>query len=158
SCLAALSHDWRVAVWDLAMGRLRYVFAVPRGLFADNAALAFSPDGRLFAFSAGNEAKLWDLASGRELRSWPLAPGLVAHLASHPAGKLLLFRVETRGDSVHPDADHPPRLHPRVCRIRDLFSPSPERPLAEIDAFSRHVFEAVAPLGGAYFVVEGIRL
>jgi WD40 repeat protein len=97
--LAALSHGWQVAIWDVRTGRLQHILDVPKGVFADNAALAFSPDGRQFAFATGGEktgeAPLWDLSTGQKLRSWILPPSLQDTLAFHPSGKLLLYRVET---------------------------------------------------------------
>jgi serine/threonine protein kinase/WD40 repeat protein len=156
--LAALAHDWRVALWDHPTGRLLHVFDVPRGLTADNAALAFSADSTQFAFCAGQEAKLWDVGSGRELSNWHLPPGMVDHLGFHPSGKLLLFRMETRDGKVIPFDPSSPREHPRVLRIRDLLGPDPLRPFAEIDEFNEHVYLAAASLDGAYFVAEGTHL
>jgi WD40 repeat protein len=156
--IAALAHDWRVAVWDHDTGRLCHAFDVPRGRSADNAALAFSPDSRRFAFCAGQEAKLWDLESGEELRTWPLEPGMLDLLAFHPSGKLLLFRVETLGseESQFDGGGRGPGDRPRVCRIRDLLGPDPRATLAEIGEFNADVFEAAAPVDGGYFVTEGI--
>jgi serine/threonine protein kinase/WD40 repeat protein len=156
--LAALSHDWRVALWDHGAGRLLHVLEVPRGLTADNAALAFSADSTQFAFCAGQEAKLWDVGSGRELRTWHLPPGIVDHLGFHPSGKLLLFRMETRDGKVIPYDPSSPREHPRVLRIRDLLGADPLRPFAEIEEFNEHVYLAAASLDGAYFVAEGTHL
>src|SRR5207237_4796519 len=78
--LAALSHNWQVAIWETASGRLEYLFDVPRGVFADNAALAFSRDAQKFAFAAGQEAKLWDLAPGAGEKRWSIPPGLLVRL------------------------------------------------------------------------------
>jgi hypothetical protein len=47
------------------------------------------------------------------------------------------------------------RVHPRVCRIRDLLGPDPLRPLAEHRKFNRCVYEAVAVPGGRCFIVNG---
>ena len=55
----------------------------PTALFADNSGLAFSPDGRRFAFSAGRQAKLWDIETGKELGAWTLPEGLQDTLAFH---------------------------------------------------------------------------
>ena len=57
------------------------VLEVTPGFFVDNAALAFSPDGRRFAFSAGQEAALWDVATGELTKTWKLPPGLADRLA-----------------------------------------------------------------------------
>ncbi len=148
--LAALSHGWQLAIWDLATGHLRHVLEAHKGWTADNAALAISADGRRFAFATARDAKLWDLATGQELRSWPLPPGLGEVLAFHTSGKLLLFRVETPSGQWGED-------QPRVCRIRDLLGLAPSKPIAEITVFNRRVFKTVAPPDGAYFAVEGIQ-
>src|SRR5262249_5253527 len=120
--VAALSHNWKVAVWDWKAGRLLHVFEVPSGLFADNATLAFNADSTRMAFVSGTRATLWEVASGKVLDSWDLPWGLVERLAFHPDGKLLLLRTETR-DNEPPFGHVPWKVHPRVCRLRDLKSP-----------------------------------
>jgi WD40 repeat protein len=154
--LAALGHNWQVAVWELGSGRLRLLLDVPKGYTADNAALGFSADGRRFAFSTETAAKLWDLDTGKEIRAWSLPPGLQDTLAFHPSGKLLLFRYETRDMKRGPTNEAPPRDHPRVCRVRDLLGPEPTKAIAEISTFNWHVYEITAPDDGRYFVVFGL--
>ncbi len=39
--LAALSRDWRLAIWDVRTGRLDAILNAPKGYSADNAGLAF---------------------------------------------------------------------------------------------------------------------
>ena len=73
--LAALSQDWRLAIWDLPEGRLDAILNAPKGYSADNAAMAFSGDGRQFAACSGREAKLWDVESGKVLRSFVASAG-----------------------------------------------------------------------------------
>src|SRR5439155_1745158 len=51
--LGALSHDGRLGVWRRPGGELRHVLTVPRGVTAENAAFAFSPDGTRLAYTAG---------------------------------------------------------------------------------------------------------
>ena len=68
--VAALCDDWQVGIWDGPANRLLHVLEVTPGHFTDSAALAFSPDGRQFAFSAGHEASLWDVGTGELIRSW----------------------------------------------------------------------------------------
>ena len=98
--LAALSHDWRVGVWDLPAGRLVARLDMPPGWSAENAGLAFGRDGRRLAFAAGNEAGEWDLRTGRRLGRWRLPRGLCDQLAYHPDGGLFLFRKEFDGEPV----------------------------------------------------------
>jgi WD40 repeat protein len=154
--LAALTQDWKVAVWDRVNGRLRRVLDIPPGLTADNAALAFSPDGRRLAFAGGNAASLWDIATGKELRRWPLPPGLTDALAFDPTGaRLLSFRYETEGGKVPPYGTDPHR-HPRVCRIRDLLGVDALKPLAESRALDRHILSSRADPDGRRFYAHGL--
>jgi WD40 repeat protein len=136
--IAALSHDWQAAVWDLRSGRALRLFDVPSGLSADNAALALSDDGQRFAFCAGNHAKLWDLASGKELGSWDLPTGIADVMAFHPSGKLLLFRWEKR-----------------VYLVRDLLGAQPLQPFAQLHGFERQIFDAASSPDGRYIIAEG---
>jgi len=157
--IAALSHDWRIAIWDLGTRQLKHLLDPPRGLVADNAALAFSPDGRRFAAATGGKASgaatMWDLVSGRELKTWPLPPGLHDTLAFHPSGNLLSSRCETRDGRRGPYSDANPREYPRICRVRNLTGPDPTAPLAEFDEFNWAVDAIAAPQNGTYFVVVG---
>jgi serine/threonine protein kinase/WD40 repeat protein len=76
--LAALSHDSRVAVWDLQKEKLLHVFEAPKAAWVDNAALAFSSDSGQLAYSGSSDytgrAKVWDLATGKEAGSWSFPP------------------------------------------------------------------------------------
>jgi WD40 repeat protein len=155
--VAALTQNWQVALWNVESGQLLHVLEVPKGVFADNAALRFSADGGLFAFATGTRAKLWETASGKELDSWALPMGLVDRLAFDAAGRLLLFRVETR-DEKPPYGRGPEdwRKHPRVCRIRHLRQGEDARELARIDVFNRHVQTAGLSPDGRHLVVQGI--
>ena len=156
SKLAALAHNWEVGLWDLASGQLLRIIEVPQGLFADNAALAFSQDAKQFAFSTLGEAKLWEVNAGRELRAWKLPLGLVDCLAFHPSGHLLSFRMETPDPNVGPFSNAHPANYPRICKIRDLTDPNAIKPLAEISEFNWQVHCAVAAPDGGWFVVEGV--
>jgi WD40 repeat protein/tRNA A-37 threonylcarbamoyl transferase component Bud32 len=143
--LAALAHNWQVGLWDLGSGALLRVLDAPRGGVGNDAALAFDPDGRRLACSAGQEAKLWDAATGRELAAWRLPAGARDLLAFRPGGELVSARAETNGHGTAP-----------VCRVRNLLGPHPERPVASITEFDRHLLdEALTPDGGT-LVVEGI--
>jgi len=142
SRLAALSHDWQVAIWNMQTGFIERLLNVPKGNVADNAGMAFSRDGRRFAYSAGTEARLWNLQTGRE-QSWRLPPAVVESLVFDAAGKnLLLFRSEEK--------------HP-VCRVRNLFGARPEKPLWETDQFTGRVKSAELSADGLYLVVGGSR-
>jgi len=154
--LAALAHNWELGLWDLHSGFFLHLWEVPRGIFADNAALAFSPDGRQFAFSAGREAVAWDVASGREFRRWELYEGFVDQLAYAGPNRLLSLRAETQGGRLGPYSNAHPAQHPRVCRLRELPEQGPPRVIKEITDFNLHVFCGTAAPAGEYFVIEGL--
>ena len=154
--LAALGHNWEVAIWDLPNGFLRHVLTAPRGLVADNSALAFSPDGSRFAFSAGREARSWDVGSGAELNRWKLNEGFVDSLAYAGSDKLLSFRMETQDGKRGPFSDAPPRENPRVCRLRELPDKGTARLVKEISDFNWHAYCTATPSAGQYFLVDGL--
>ena len=142
--LAALSHNWEVGIWNLASNRLERVMEVPKGLVADNAALAFSRDDSQFAFATLTDACLWDVKSGRLLRSWHWPRGLVQQLCFDPAGRLLLFQWEQPWDR-----------QARMCRMRDLFSSDFEKLLCEFPAMKGAIYDAVLSPQGDLLAVVG---
>ena len=161
--IAALSIDWRAAIWDLPTGSLRRLFDVAPGITADNAGLAFSPDGRKFAVAAGNEARMWDLETGDSL-DWQLPTGLQDLLLFDETGKrLFLFRMETADSSRAPDSGSLSRRSPRVGRMRDLLAsenrdlrqPGQHNPMWQTDYFKARIFEVAATADGRYIVVGG---
>jgi WD40 repeat protein/tRNA A-37 threonylcarbamoyl transferase component Bud32 len=154
--VAALSNDWHVGIWDRADRRLLHVLEVIPGSHFDSAALAFSPDGRQFAFSAGRDASLWDVATGEPIKTWRLPEGLVERFAFPDPDRLLLFRVETETGEVGPFSNADRRKHPRVCRVRNLLRPEPLKPLAEIRDFNFHVFLSECSPDGKYYAIEGL--
>jgi WD40 repeat protein len=153
--VTALSSDWQLAVWDAATGHLRRVLRVPRGLTADNAGFAVSPDGEQIAFATSRYAALRDIASGRVEREWKLKPGLQEQLAFHQSGRLLLVHVEARSGSPFGQRDR--ETDPLVCRIYDLFAggdePAPIAP--DVTDFGRHVGALVFSPDGERFAVDG---
>ncbi len=153
--IAGLSQDWEVAIWDRASGQLRITLDVPQGQSADNSGLAFSPDGRRFAFSAGHQAKLWDLETRQELGAWTLPEGLVDSIAFPGANRLFLLRVETQDERAVPDSQHDPKEFPRVLRLRMLLGDRPTEPIQVITDFNWRVHDAAASPDGKYFVVDG---
>ncbi|MBI1918642.1 MAG: protein kinase [Planctomycetes bacterium] len=152
--VAALSHNWQVALWDSKANRLLHVLEVPQGLFADNADLCFSPDGGRFAFVTGRQAKLWEVQSGEELGSWDLPHGLADRLAFRSKDELVLFRIET-ASGLPPVGAVPWREHPRVCRIRHLTRPKQIKRLAEIKEFNKYISGAVISPDGSSIVAAG---
>ncbi len=156
--LAVLSSTWRVGIWDVADQRLLHILSVDPGFYVDNAALAFSRDGKLFAFSSGERATLWEVSTGKKKDGWELPPGLGDHLGFHPSGQLLLFRFETASSRIGPFQDNDPRKDPRVCRVRNLFGPTPLKPIRDdFKELNRHVYATAGSLDGSYFAADGIR-
>jgi WD40 repeat protein len=153
--LAALGHDWQVAIWDRRDGRLLHLLDAPVGSFATGAALAFSPEGRRLAVSAGRAATLWDADAGTKLRSWELPEGLDGSLTYAGEGRLLLARVETKDGRVGPFAGSDPREHPRVAVVRDLLGAG-EAPLAVIADANRYVHSLLLTPDGETCVLQGI--
>ncbi len=157
--VAALSNDWHVGVSDRATHRLIQVLEVTPGSFTDNAALAFSSDGRRLAYSAGREASLWDVATGEPIKTWRLAEGLSDRLAFAEANRLLLFRVETetgRGDQDRSGRSTRRNVSPR------LPGAGPARPLTPSGRSRRSgtatcmsFTSACSPDGKYYVVGEG---
>jgi serine/threonine protein kinase/WD40 repeat protein len=153
--VVALSDDWQVCVWDRSLGRLLHLFDAPRGSFADNAALAFDPDGRRLAYASGREAILWDIATGKALNVWRLPEGFQDNLAFR-ADQLLSIRVETPDERVRPYGTSP-KKYPRIVRARNLLGPNPSKPIWELNEFNWYVSHSAVSPDGRYFVAEGLR-
>jgi WD40 repeat protein/predicted Ser/Thr protein kinase len=154
--LAALADTWRVGVWDLETGRLLRLLKVAQGITADNAALAFSNNGRRLAFSAGREARLWDLNDGRLLARWSLPRGLIDRLAFDAAGNLGLYRMEYK-DDPGPGGDLDYRRHPRLYRARRLTAPDRTAELFTIERFNERIYTALLAPDGSALVLDGRR-
>jgi serine/threonine protein kinase/WD40 repeat protein len=146
--LAALGHHRTVAVWDLNQGQLRFLLPTFKSNANSDAGLAFSPDGRRFACSTEDGAKLWDAETGRELASWQLPRGGGDALAFHSSGALLLWREE-------PEENAAGAVRRRICRIRNLLGPAPSTPLAEITDLDGHLLDTLATPDGKLFLAEG---
>lgn len=138
--LAAVGIAWEVAVWDLQQQRLLSLLDGPRGVTADNCAIAFSPDGSQLAMVAGREARLWEASTGENKRSWRLPGGYVDSLAFPSEDGLYLLRTESTN---------------RV-RLRNLLSVAPLDPIQEFADFNVVTFDAARTVDGKFFVVEGI--
>ena len=154
--VAALAHDWQIGVWDVSSGFLRHVFMAPRGISADNGAIAISQDSSRLAFTSRNDARLWDLKTGQQIKTWKLADGLADAIAFDSKGRLLSCRMETLSGEPGAMWNIPSDEDPRVCRIRDLLAENENKPLAEIRDFSRIVRGIAAAPDGSCFVIDGI--
>ena len=156
SVVAANTLDWQVGIWDVKTAQLRHILEVPRGMFADNAAMAVSPDGTRFAFAAGNQVSLWNVESGEKISAWQLNEGLVDLLAFSGTNMLLSFREEMRSGGPGLFSGTRIEVDPRVYRIRDLLSTNPTEPIAEIADFPQYVFSAACSRDGSHVVVDGL--
>ncbi len=154
--VAALSKDWWAGVWDRDSGRLVRLCAVPRGLFHGNADLAFSPDARSLAVSAGNTATLWNLESGKFQRWNELPWGLTDAIAYPDAEHLMLMRTEVSDGSRPPTSG---RIQPSIpvcaCSATSWASDQPSR-LKTITDFNWNVEKIAASPDGTHFMVHGI--
>jgi hypothetical protein len=97
------------------------VFEAPKGVLADNAALAFSRDGRQLAFATSEAAVLWDLASGLPANRWALPAGLVQRLWFDGDSRLLHFQWDNWNN-----------VEARMCCLRDLFKSDYKQPYARL--------------------------
>ncbi len=154
--VAGLSATFEVAVWDRRTGKLLRLLDAPVGLFADNAGLAFSADGRRFALAAGERATLWDIETGAVLGMWRLPGGLADRLAFDGSDRLRLLRSETKSGRVPPVTAYHPKDHPRVLRLRRLTVPDRMEVVREIGDFNLHIYYADAAPDGSTFVYEGV--
>ncbi len=142
--LAALAQEWKVAFWNLGSKRLERVIEVPKGRYADNAALEFSPDDKQFAFSTWTDTRLWNLQTGHLERSWKLPKGLVQKLCFYPDGRLLQFQ-----------RDWPGNWDEGACCVRELTATNYEKPLRTLASPKRRVWDASFSLQGDYLVIIG---
>jgi len=95
-----LSDDPHLAVWELASGRLLFLFEIPDGQsYADNAGACFDASGNRLAFATGTNACLYDLKTGRVTNAWHLATGWSDQLQFDARGRLLLLRRERARES-----------------------------------------------------------
>jgi WD40 repeat protein len=150
--LAALTSNGVIALWDRDKGRLHRLLTAPRG-YADQTALAFSPNGRRLACAAEREAILWEVSSGQKCVHWPLPPGSRNLLAFPSSNALLLFREEEeKGGEIGRTLSRP-----GLCRVRNLLGSAPAQPLFSITEFNSHLLDAALTADGASLLLEGTR-
>jgi WD40 repeat protein len=152
--VAALAHDWRIACWDLDRGKLLSVLDGPIGISADNAALAFSPDGRQIALSAGRLVQLRDVETGRVIDRWEIPPGLRDGLRFPAPDRLLSYRLETIDGQTMPSRLRSDQ-HPLVFLMRNLLGAGRTSPIRSFYEFNRRVDASFASLDGRLMILEG---
>ena len=165
--LAALSHDWRIAVWDATTTRLLGVYAAPKGWTTDNAAIAFNADSTELVYASYTDAAAWEIASGKQVGAWILPPGMTNELAfDADSNGFVLFRSEARGEVDLRTAAGRDRVnHPRLLRayrltsmgVRDLIFESDEIPWA-IDSTALATDGRVAIASGQASELQSNRL
>lgn len=156
--LAALSQTWQLAVWDLASGRLELVADAPTSLFADHAALAFSPDEKMITCIAESQAVTWDIQNKRETDVWAMNPGLINRSAVDADGVVLVSRVETEDGRTAPYSNARPEAHPRRCRIWKLLPGGKRELVSQITDFPRHIEGLFLSPEGRHIVIQGLNL
>jgi WD40-like Beta Propeller Repeat len=156
SRLAALTQAWQVGIWDRRDGRLLRLLDVPPARVTDNAGMAFSADGRQFAFSAGRKARLWDLDTGTPIGTWNLPGGLVDQVHFREPGRIWLGRCETKGGRGGPFDRYPSEDYPRAFVIRELSGRGAARLLATIEDFNIRIYCGALSADGTSLALEGI--
>ncbi len=153
SLIAGLTMTWQIGVWK-SDGTLLHVFEAPVGRFADNAAMAFSPDNRSLFSCSGDRALTWDLDTGTISRTWDVAPALVNESVYTPDGKqLFLSRRELVDRSRYPLSDAPPEQFPWIFRAYDLLSDGGGKtPVLELKGFAERTYRAQVASNGLLFL------
>jgi hypothetical protein len=99
--MASLDSRYEVWVWDVGRGVPVDHFAAPLGgMYATNAAIALSDDGRRLAYAGGGEsasgavALIRDVMAHKLLQRWDDLPGGYELLTADGPGRFLLVREE----------------------------------------------------------------
>jgi len=83
--VASSTYEGTVRLWDAATGKERLSLVKQDGIIFQ---VAFSPDGKLLAWSGSGKMRLWDLATGKQAQMDCYDPHTSA-LAFSPDGKIL---------------------------------------------------------------------
>ncbi len=149
--VAALSSDWRLAIWDTKTGALLRIFDSPRGYSFDNAGLAFSRDGARIACITGTEARLWDIERGGVLEDrWRLDVGLIDHLAFDATGNLIAARCEQVERS-----SLPPMRTNAICRVFELPRGGEAKEICSVPCRYSRIIDIELDPGGTWVAIEG---
>jgi WD40 repeat protein len=115
--LAAGHSDYRVYVWELETGNIRYLL---EGHAADVASVNFSPDGRLLASgSRDGTVRLWTTANGQLSRVITGFKDNVTEVRFSEDGRYLHVGVRSQPDSIYDLAtgklsEQPPAVQPTL--------------------------------------------
>jgi WD40 repeat protein len=143
--VAALAHNWKLAVWEVATGKLTHLMEVPLGESPDNSAVAFDADGRRLAFGAGRKVTLYDLSERKLVRSWEVPLGFCESIRFEERNKLLFLHAEV-------DAQ---RNGHRRWAFYDLFSENWKAPIWRQKDKDWITWSTTLIPGGKYFLVCG---
>lgn len=150
--VAALSHDWRVGVWDVRTGLLMHAFEVPDSTHIDNATVAFRADSKQVAYAGGRDVFVWDISTGERAHAWPLQEGLTNAILFPSPDKLFVFRYESRDPTKGPYGH--PTQNPRILRIRNMLA-DPNKLILDSDALSWDVRGSGVAAADSCFLADG---
>jgi WD40 repeat protein len=90
--IALREYSGTCRIWDAATGDLMMVFHGPKPYVKPTGGMAFSPDGRLMAFSGGVDktVKVWDVIKGEEVATLKGHSSLVCSVAFSPDGRFVV--------------------------------------------------------------------
>jgi len=136
--LAAWAKDYRVGLWDLETGQLRYVPDAPEQFESYSMHLVVNRDETRLALAGGKVAELWEVDSGRTLQRWPLPEGMMDAMEFPSSNESILSRLESRDGKRSPFDNRDPG-NPNVFRVRNLLAPPGKQVLQEISGFEGRI-------------------
>lgn len=145
--LAALGHNWELAIWSLPAGRLERLLETPQGLTADNASFAFSPDEERLLFATARQAVVWEWRSGKLLAQWSLPLGLGHAVWFDAEERMFVFQWDS--------ASQEGIVQPGPCTLRELVVSGEVRPVWSKQVFGGRSLSARIVDGGRKVAVAG---
>jgi serine/threonine protein kinase/WD40 repeat protein len=126
--LTASEHARRVRLWEVAGGRLAAELVVADGCLK----MAFHPDGRSFAVTAGKEVRLYEVGGLREQTVSALQGASITGMALAPDGRSLaclsgLDGADHGEATLWPLTDAGPALPKALCDVRGFDRNAPGR-------------------------------
>ncbi len=128
--LAALAHNFEIALWNRAEEKFLFRWIVPQADYVDNTQIGFSLDGTRLYYSGQQEFMSWDTVSGALVSAQVrVNPALANKLAFPPSGEVLSLRVETLNGKQLPDNHFGRETDPRAFRVYHLNGDDPSKPV-----------------------------